>query len=167
MSGKTKGNSFERDICKSLSKWVTEGKRTDVFWRSAISGGRSTIAAKKGELLHRQAGDICAISPEGHALTDRFYFELKHYRSLELHRALLGAGTLINFWLDTSKKASLYERSPILIARQNHFPILLLANYMPIRTYSKLILGLSTACVYLFEDLLSEPYKMIIGAQPK
>ena len=49
--GKAKGSSFERLICKELSLWITGGEHQDVFWRSAMSGGRSTVAMKKGDKL--------------------------------------------------------------------------------------------------------------------
>jgi hypothetical protein len=70
---KAKGSSFERDICKRLSLWVSDGEEQDCFWRSAMSGGRSTVANRRGVKLNRQAGDITSTSPEGHALTDKFF----------------------------------------------------------------------------------------------
>jgi len=48
--GKAKGASFERDICRRLSLWVSAGKQEDVFWRSAMSGGRSTVADSSSQI---------------------------------------------------------------------------------------------------------------------
>lgn len=31
MNSKAKGASFERDVCKKLSLWVSDGKREDLY----------------------------------------------------------------------------------------------------------------------------------------
>ena len=41
--GKEKGSSFERLVCKRMSMWLSKGERDDLFWRSAMSGGRATV----------------------------------------------------------------------------------------------------------------------------
>ncbi len=127
--GKQKGSQFERKICNQLSLWVSGGKRRDLYWRSAMSGGRATVAYKKGETLTRQAGDITATSPEGHALTDLFYFELKHYKDLQIDSFLIkGVGNLAKFWRDTVNHAQKYKRNPVLIAKQNNMPTLVISQ---------------------------------------
>lgn len=165
-SGKRKGTAYERKICNALSKWVSNGKRHDIFWRSAISGGRATTAYKKGQILSRQAGDICAVSPEGHDLTNLFYFELKHYRSLQLGHALISEGLLMKFWELTAGQAVIYDRKPVLIAKQNHFPTLIIVNEelgSTIRIVSMInYKGLYLLYVYLFDDLMETPYKKFI-----
>lgn len=118
-SGKRKGSAFERQCCKLLSLWITNGKKEDVFWRSSLSGGRATVAKKAGRDV-RQAGDICAVAPEGHALTDHYYLECKSYRNLDIDSFILdGKGKLAKFWLETVKQAGKYQRAPILIAKEN------------------------------------------------
>lgn len=116
--GKGKGSSFEREICVALSKWLTNGKNVDCFWRSAMSGGRATVA--KGTV--RQAGDITAVAPEGHILTDHYYIECKNYKDLSLDCLIKGKGTLLTFWQTTQKEAAKYNRHPILIFKRNHWP---------------------------------------------
>jgi hypothetical protein len=94
-----------------------------------MSGGRATFAAKSGKHLHRQAGDICAVSPEGHALTDRYYIELKHRRSLDLEGFLVrGTGMLARFWRHTVTESHRYGRAPMMIVRQNFTPDLVLTT---------------------------------------
>ena len=73
MNGKLKGGAFEREICVKLSKWVSYGERDDLFWRSAMSGGRQTVGFKKGINRKNQAGDITAIDPIGQKLIDSFH----------------------------------------------------------------------------------------------
>lgn len=126
---KQKGAHFEREVCKALSLWITRGRKEDCFWRSAMSGGRATFARKTtGDSLSRQAGDICAVSPEGHVLTDNFYIELKHVKDLQIDRMLEGIGTLWRYWDVAVAEAAHYKRSPMLIAKQNMMPPLVLTE---------------------------------------
>ncbi len=117
--GKQKGSTFERKICVELSLWVTHGKRKDVFWRSAMSGGRATVHKRAGRDI-RQAGDITAVSPEGHVFTDQFFIECKHVKKLDIASFILSnKGTLANFWRKACKQAADHLRQPLLIAKEN------------------------------------------------
>lgn len=75
--GKNKGNAFERRICQKLSLWWSEGKREDIFWRSASSGGVATMRSKRGKTMAGQSGDISAIHESGMPLTRLCTVELK------------------------------------------------------------------------------------------
>lgn len=77
MGRASKGSAFEREICGQLSLWWTEGKRDDVFWRAAQSGGRAKFRGRKGKDTHGQHGDILAVDPIGEPLIDLFTIELK------------------------------------------------------------------------------------------
>ena len=121
--GKAKGAAFERGICKLLSLWVSGGALEDLFWRSAMSGGRATVAHRKG-INVRQGGDICSVSPEGHSLTDNFYIECKHLKKISLDSLIKGVGPLIKIWRDTRKAAKRHDKTPMLIFRQNGWPTL-------------------------------------------
>lgn len=77
MSKSSKGSAFEREVCKQLSLWWTEGQNDNVFWRTSQSGGRATSRAKKGKKDKYHHGDICAIDPIGQPLLDLITFELK------------------------------------------------------------------------------------------
>jgi hypothetical protein len=126
--GKSKGNQFERDVCVALSLWLTNGLKKDCLWRSAISGGRSTMARKKGELI-RQMGDITAVSPEGHKLTDAFYVECKTYADINFLGLLTGKGKLVEFWIDTMRLATMHKKLPMLIVKQNRvLPVVCLCH---------------------------------------
>lgn len=72
-----KGGDYEREMCKRLSLWWTDGKRDDVFWRSASSGGRATSRSKKGKKTAGSYGDITAVDVEGAPLIEAFTIELK------------------------------------------------------------------------------------------
>lgn len=117
--GKGKGSSFERWVCVQLSRAVTKGKRKDVFWRSAMSGGRATVSNRK-RIDVRQAGDVCAVAFEGNYLVDHFYFECKFYRDVKLDRFIVEKrGPLAKFWRVAKAEAGKHKRTPILIVKQN------------------------------------------------
>ncbi len=117
--GKSKGSSFERSVCIELSKWLTHGEKIDCLWRSAMSGGRATIS--KGKV--RQGGDITAVAPEGHILTDYMYVECKHLKDISLDGLIKGNGNLLAIWLKTVVEAGKYNKIPVLIFKQNHYPV--------------------------------------------
>ena len=90
-----KGSGFEREFCKQLSRWWTDGERTDIFWRSTTSGARATVRAQKGLTTANSCGDICAIDPIGHDLIELI--------SIELKRGYSGTLTLQDM-IDSSQK---------------------------------------------------------------
>lgn len=121
-SGKAKGASYERSICKKLSLWVTEGRIEDGLWRSAMSGGRATVALKRGVKI-QQVGDICAVRPELHDFTAKYFIECKHVRSLDIESFLLkGKGALAKFWRTAVREAERHGRIAMIVARQNNTP---------------------------------------------
>lgn len=87
--GKGKGSQFERDFSRDLSLWWSKGKRKDLFWRSAMSGGMSTVTG-----CQAQAGDIIAVDEQGYELIDAICFELKcGYNHCQVNDLLDGSGT--------------------------------------------------------------------------
>jgi len=165
---KGKGAGFERLVCKRLSLWISGGKKPDVFWRSAMSGGRATVMAKKGTLAKASAGDITATGPEGHQLTDAFFLECKSYRNLALQPFLLGLGkgTLAKFWSIAEEEARKYDKMPLLIAKQNNLPpFVLMSLYGAETSINGAQLGRRTpvlrmagdVLLYWFDDLFPLP----------
>lgn len=122
-TGKQKGANFERTICKELSKWLSNGERTDLFWRSAMSGGRATITLAKS-----QSGDISAITARGEKFTNIFNVECKYYRDLQIANFILNRHRsknpkLVTFWNQCYEDAKKNGKLPLLIVKQNHYPI--------------------------------------------
>ncbi len=127
--GHAKGASFERSVAVSLSLWVTAGNRDDLYWRSAMSGGRATIGLKKGKTRSSQAGDITSIDPVGSWLTDRFIIENKHYADLDIASGILAnTGRLHKFWVDLVAVSHAIGKMPLLIAKENHRSVLLILS---------------------------------------
>lgn len=157
--GKSKGANFERDICKKLSLWISKGEREDLFWRSAMSGGRATVGAKKGKDLRHQAGDITAVHPSGHVLTDKFYIECKHYRDLQLDKFVVcGLGRLAKFWETTREEALQHGRRPMLIAKQNNMPTIVLVEGGNVSVFGDPILITRFDEAYRFDALVKYAY---------
>jgi len=121
--GKAKGAQFEREMCVLLSKWLTSGDREDIFWRSAMSGGRATVAYRSTGKKHAaQSGDISCVDPLGDRFIKAFNAECKFYRDLDYTGLLTGKGKLIDFWKQTKRDARIHSKHPFLIARQNRMP---------------------------------------------
>lgn len=77
MAAKGKGSAFERYVCRELSLWYTNGKRDDLFWRSAMSGGMATVRGRKGANTEGQHGDIAATTKAGQQLLAAVTIEVK------------------------------------------------------------------------------------------
>jgi hypothetical protein len=158
--GKSKGSQFERDVAKRLSLWVTAGKKEDVYWRAAMSGGRATVAKKAGRDV-RQSGDIVAVAPEGHALTNLFYIECKFYADLCVDSFLIeNVGVLAKFWQHANKEAAKYQRCPMLIVKENRRDVLLIADVKLHRICNpRHILRLwQGPNVYLFDEVMQSKF---------
>jgi hypothetical protein len=152
---KAKGGAFEREVCKVLSLWVSHGQRQDLFWRSAMSGGRATVHGRNV----RQCGDVCAVAPEGHHLTDRYFIECKHLKSLDFSGLLEGRGKLLKYWNIACAQAVKHELIPMLIAKQNNRPVILCCNnhvqmFPPLATFNAYDMH-----IYRFNDLLKRRYR--------
>jgi hypothetical protein len=154
--GKAKGGAWEREVCKQLSFWVSKGKSEDLFWRSAMSGGRSTVAHAKGKLV-RAAGDICSVAPEGHILTDLWVIECKHVKRLYLDQFLIQeTGWLKKVWDKLRAEANRHNKWPLLIAKQNGWPALAITLDADPHTidWPESILTHSVVNVYDFGEVL-------------
>jgi len=123
--GKAKGAEFERSVCKRLSLWISRGKRDDLFWRSAMSGGRATIGKAKGADRGAQVGDVSAISDGGAytnaaaAFISRHIIECKTVKNYQLDAFLFeGRGVIANA-IEQCRLAS-RTKSPFVVLKQNH-----------------------------------------------
>ena len=125
--GHAKGAAFERDVCRHLSRFVDPHGDDTLFWRSSLSGGRATVQNRKGGKNRSQLGDLTCVHEAGHWLTNLFTVECKFYASLQIESSLLfGKGLLADFWRVHCKLARKHDRHPILIAKQNRRPALVL-----------------------------------------
>jgi hypothetical protein len=156
VNGKQKGSGFERDICKALSLWVSHGASVDLYWRSAMSGGRATVA--KGAV--RQVGDITAVAPEGHVLTDQFSIETKHLADIGLTSLLKGTAGFKVIW-QQARIAAGSRKIPLVILKQNNRPSIVCSTrcgslLLGFFDNVKLISG--EIHIALLEDMLSKSF---------
>jgi hypothetical protein len=155
--GKQKGSSFEREICKKLSEWVSDGKSDDLFWRSAMSGGRATVRSKKGQKTASGQGDITAVAPEGNRLTDRFVIECKHYKTMGLDQHIYGQGPLADIW-DKLRKECGDTKRPMLIFKENRRPILVGLDFKCLGLVCLVAVFWSDLHLYHIEDVTNLPF---------
>lgn len=123
--GHSKGADFEREIVKKLSLWASSGARQDIFWRSPGSGSRHTAVGNKDAAAH--AGDICATHELGRLFCEHVIVECKSYKRWDWRGFLLtNRGELHTFWEKLSEQARNTQRFPILIAKENGQPPLVI-----------------------------------------
>jgi hypothetical protein len=167
MKNRGKGAEFERTICKELSKWVSNGERDDIFWRSSMSGGRHTVRKKAGLHALSQTGDICAVHPDGHWLLEKFSIECKYYAKLDIDSVIFGRAEkfkLLKFW-EQCKRDCTSLKEPLLICKQNYQnPIILTTDNSAALMFSDAGIRAvaefprMNAVVYLWEDFMKIPY---------
>jgi hypothetical protein len=168
VNGKQKGSEFERQVAKKLSLWITHGIRDDCLWRSALSGGRATLQFKQGKKNKSQTGDLSSIDSLSQQFIDKFFIEIKFYKELGIESGFIkNQGILKSFWDKLVKDALAAEKNPMLIARQNRLPTLLLLHKNGARLlnlHESILLCEPTkiaefsqwpAEVYLFDELLN------------
>jgi len=129
-----KGDSFERECCRYLSLWWTNGEDDDVLWRNRV---RRTSKTPNRE---QQMGDIISTHPVSIPLIETFNIEIKTGYSktragkkvknipwdiLDLIDSTKpkGAKVFTDFWAQTISDSSLSSRIPMLIFKRDfHVP---------------------------------------------
>lgn len=86
--GKEKGSSWEREVGKALSLWLTAGERPDIFSRNVLSGGSFTQAQSRGNRSSRMPGDLMAAHPLAFRFMEHYAVECKHLATLGLEAFL-------------------------------------------------------------------------------
>lgn len=135
-----KGDQFERDTCRYLSLWWTDGENDDVIWRNRTRRTSKT----KDKIL--QLGDIIATDPIAMPLIRTFNVEIKTGYSktktgtkvknipwdiLDLIDSTKPRGTKVfhTFWEQTLRDSLLSERLPLLIFKRDfHVPVVCMAT---------------------------------------
>ena len=172
VNGKQKGAEYERQCAKRLSLWITNGERDDCLWRSALSGGRATLQQRKGKVNKSQTGDLSSIDSCTQAFIDSFLIEIKFYKDLDITSGFVkGKGVLKSFWKKLIADAALARKNPMLIAKQNNLPALMLVHRngasqlklgsILIDNSAKVAEFSQWPChVYLFDELLKTPFTL-------
>jgi hypothetical protein len=126
--GSNKGSSFERDICKRFSLWISENARDDIFWRTAGSGARATNRKRRGQTTCNSEGDMGCLDAEFSWFTDSVLIECKRgYNSWRIDDALMSKipkGGVWAIWNRLAKDACESNKSPLLVLKQDRRPVL-------------------------------------------
>jgi len=137
----SKGGSMEREIGVLLSKWWTDNKRDDIFYRSNASGARFTQRRKSGKDTAYQSGDITFTDPIGEPLIKAWNIETKsgyggrekikdstgkvikkiqhRWDILDILDSSQKKTTFETMWEQCCRDANLTYRIPVLIFRRN------------------------------------------------
>ena len=125
--GNSKGGAFERKIAVQLSEWMSDGEHKDWFWRTAMSGGRATVFAKKGISLKNQVGDICAIDENSFKFSKTFMIECKNYKDVGLKNLITGTeNKLPEWWEKLWGDADAVDKIPLLVFKQSRMSTLVM-----------------------------------------
>jgi hypothetical protein len=133
-----KGSRFERKVCVDLSKWWTNGKRDDVFWRSAGSGARAKTRGRRGKMTYGQSGDVAAIDPIGDPLIDFLTIELKKGYSKFTLSDLIDKPTsasqqIVEKWIQQAKESHDEQGSLawlLIVERNRRLPFVVMPAYL-------------------------------------
>jgi len=145
-NGKQIGSTFERDIAKYLTVWVTGQEKPYVFWRSPGSGGLATLNVLNKEI----SGDIIAIKSQGEFFTNVFSIECKKgYGSADFWKFLSDVNNDIEkFWTQCCTAAIKTNKLPMLIfKRSNTKNVIIGLSYNDVIEYLPKLLGIPNIIV--------------------
>lgn len=120
MNGKSKGSSWEREICKFLTKWVSGTEKPYIFWRSPSSGAFVT-----NKVSDEIGGDITSLLPEGKFFTDKLSCEAKvGYDDVDILKMFKDSknNVLEGFWKQCIRDARLTSKYGMLIYKKTNYP---------------------------------------------
>lgn len=130
-NSKNKGSTWEREVGKLLSLWLTHNERGDIFARNVLSGGTFTLAMAKGHTSSHNPGDLIAAHPLAFRFLECFAVECKHLADIGLDAYLLdprgqcNLGRIISL---AKGQAKHINREYMVVAKQNHRDALMLVS---------------------------------------
>jgi len=141
-----KGGSFELEVSKKLSLWLSDGKRDDLVCRNDTSGGRATVRVKnKKQTNCYMHGDLKHSDDQAKPLFDLWSVECKtgyasksvlkdgtkkvvNWDVLDLLDSRQKKPTICSMWEQCVNDADLSRRQPVLIFRRNQKDICIAVN---------------------------------------
>ena len=173
INGKSKGSSFEREVSKKLSLYLTNEKEEIGCWRSSSSGATSTINfknKKKSTLgLQTQSGDIIQTIPQGHYnLLDTFFqtymVEVKFLKSLDLSPNYSTQFQKIMNQLLREKEQS--SKHIFFVLKRNGREVLILTDsVLHCKSVGSLVYNELQFDIYYLKDFLMEKENLNISEQ--
>jgi hypothetical protein len=137
VKGRSKGLSAERRIAYRFSEWLGAAKGEPWLWRSIASGALATTSSKSGDYTKKgAAGDLMAVNEKASLFIETFYVEIKSVKDLQLESLLLARkGFLYKVWKDTQEKSLQYSRVPVVVAKQNRYPEVLVTDASGVKKF--------------------------------
>jgi hypothetical protein len=126
--GKAKGSNWERAVGTTLSLWVSEGARSDLFARTVLSGGQFTIS----KINEGIPGDLMANNPLAFVFMELFSVECKAYKDIGLDKYIwdtAGKSFLAKTYKLAKDLSTKIGVSPLVVAKQNHQPAIVIMDY--------------------------------------
>ena len=117
---KGKGNAYEIQICRKLSKWVIGKDKPLLFWKIGSSGAQATLSK---DVKSKLVGDVVCIDEKGMFLMDKVVIELKNVRTtniLDFISPEKKSEGIVIWWGKVSRQAKDAERIPWLIFHRNN-----------------------------------------------
>jgi len=116
MTGKNKGNRFERKVAKKLSLWLTEGGNNTQLIRSVQSGGWS-------ERQDNQIADLAPNGSRGKEFLTIFAVECKATEKFNFFHVWSSTKPkMYHWWVQVDKEASAVNRVPLVVYSKNYYP---------------------------------------------
>lgn len=115
--GKQKGSNFEREICKELSFWLSDGEYKNVFRRNTFT--------KTGDLIVNPSLEDSEVRSLALKFLDLFNVECKCYKHIDLLSELdIGEQKrtktdLEDWWEQCCSDAIKTKKQPLLIIKRN------------------------------------------------
>lgn len=123
--GKAKGSAFEREVGYTLSKWITNGERDDLFARTVLSGGQFTVSQRGNP------GDLMAQDPLAQRFCNLFVIECKHWGDLYMEAFVLQREKLYEALKKLDNDAYTLNKNWLFVVKQNFLPALVMTPEMP------------------------------------
>lgn len=170
-AGKSKGSSFERDIARRLSMWLTGGVDDRQLIRTVLSGGW-TRGQESREEGWRHVGDLAPNGPIGEQFRRRFAVECKHRKTIDLYGCWSRQDAIAEWWPQLRKDCAGidFQLQPLLVFRPNSRPIMV--GMVPevaawLRIHNTAIFSALHIAIFPFELLLAcSPTRVLTGTVP-
>lgn len=114
---RNKGLSYEIEIAKKLSKWITGKENKKVLWRSMSSGSLSTRNVVNID------GDITSIDSEGEEFCSLFVLECKRRNKTDICNVVLNKKSrcsFLEFWSQVYIVSKKSNKIPLLIVKEDY-----------------------------------------------
>lgn len=120
MNSKKIGNTYEREIAKKISNWITGSNEELICWRTSGSGSVATIRKKKGLKGNNLSGDFQCLNLKYKKFFDLFFIDSKSLTKINLmmtNKKNKKSNKLLNEWKEVVDNAISLNKIPIMLVK--------------------------------------------------